>query len=104
MTLEEIIAKAKPYFDYVFDVLKQRYRVEIDWEIDVRPIERTIGAGEKIVKEIFELRIFIVGKTTKKVDGIIRYYIEIEKTKRREYIGFRLISIEEIEEAIKGYL
>jgi len=104
MTLEEIIAKAKPYFDYVFDVLKQRYRVEIDWEIDVRPIERTIGAGEKIVKEIFELKIFIVGKTTKKVDGIIRYYIEIEKTKRREYIGFRLISIEEIEEAIKGYL
>ena len=104
-TLEEIISKTKPYFDYVFETLKQKYGVEIRWEIDVRPKERSsIYLGERIVRETFELKIFIIGKTTIIADGIIRYYIEVEKTRRKEYVGFRLASIEEIEEKIKTYL
>jgi len=106
MTLEEIISKAASYFDYVFKTLSERYRVEIRWEISVKPHtdSRVIGDNEKIIREIYELRIYVVGKVTARVNGITRYYIEIEKAYRREYIGFRLASFEEIEEKIRGYL
>jgi len=76
-TFEEILSKAVPYFQYVFEILKQRYRLEIHWEIDTSPrIDRTlIGAGEKIEREIYELRIYITGKGAGRVNGITRYYI-----------------------------
>jgi hypothetical protein len=105
-TLEEIISKAVPYFDYVFRVLSEKYRVEIRWEISTKMDTdyRLIGDEEKLIREIYELWIYIIGKTTVKVDGIIRYYVEIEKSKRREYIGFRLVSFEEIEDKIRRFL
>jgi hypothetical protein len=104
--LEEIIAKASSYFNYVFRVLSEKYRVEIHWEISTRPNvdSRVIGGEEKITREIYELRIYIVGKGTTRVNGITRYYIEIEKFKRREYLGFRLASFEEIEDEIRRFL
>jgi hypothetical protein len=106
MTLEEIIAKAIPYFQFVFDTLSKKYRVEIRWEINAKPdIDSTlVGAGEKIVRERYELWIFIIGKGTARVNGITRYYIEIEKTRRKEYLGFRLATFEEIEDEIRRFL
>jgi len=106
MTLEEIIAKAVPYFDYVFRVLGERYRLEIRWELETKPHvdSRVTGDEEKLVREKYELRIYIIGKVTIRKDGIIRYYVELEKTHRREYLGYRLVSFEEIEEAIRRYL
>jgi len=105
-TLEEIIAKAVPYFDYVFRVLSERYRLEIRWEINMKPSvdSRVTGDEEKLVREKYELRIYVIGKVTIRRDGIIRYYIEIESTHRREYIGYRIASFEEIDEAIRRYL
>jgi len=106
MTLEEIIATATSYFDYVFRVLKEKYRLEIHWEINMKADVdyRVIGANEKIIREIYELWIYIIGKGTTKVNGITRYYIEIEKSKRREYLSFRLATFEEIEDEIRRFL
>jgi len=105
-TLEEIIAKAVPYFDYVFRVLSEKYRLEIRWKIDTKPDtdHRIIGADEKLIREIYKLWIYIIGKATTRIDGITRYHIELEKTHRREYIGYRIASFEEIDEAIRRYL
>jgi len=105
-TLEEIIAKAVPYFDYVFRVLSEKYRLEIRWEISTKPHvdSRVTGDEEKLVREKYELKIYVIGKVTIRRDGIIRYYIELEGTHRREYIGYRIASFEEIEEAIRRYL
>jgi hypothetical protein len=106
MTLEEIIAKAIPYFDYVFRVLKEKYKLEIRWELKTKPDAdyRVIGANEKIIREIYELWIYIIGKGTGRINGITRYYIEIEKANRRELIGYRLATFEEIEEEIRRFL
>jgi hypothetical protein len=106
MTLEEIISKAVPYFNYVFETLKQRYRVEIRWDLKTKMDTdyRLIGDEEKLIREIYELWIYIIGKGTARVKGIIRYYIEIEKTRRREYLGYRIVSLEEIEDEIKRFL
>jgi len=101
-TLEEIVALSVPYFEYVFRVLREKYKLEIRWELDTKPREASFIIGEKIIKEIFELWIHIVGKGTVKIDGIIRYYVEVGK--RREYVGFRLVSLEEIEEKIRRFL
>jgi hypothetical protein len=103
-TLEEIIALASPYFEYVFRTLEEKYRLKINWELDTKPRESSFVIGEKIVKEIFELKIYVIGKGTARVNGITRYYIEIEKSKRREYLGYRLASIEEIEDEIRRFL
>jgi hypothetical protein len=105
MTLEEIVALSVPYFEYVFRVLREKYRLEIRWELDVKPsVDSTLVGGEKLVRETFELRIYMVGKGSARVSGITRYYVEIEKSNRKEYIGFRLASPEEIEEKIRRFL
>jgi hypothetical protein len=105
-TLEEIVSKATPYFDYVFKKLEERYKLEIRWELNIKPdVDSTlVGAGEKLIREKYELKIYIIGKGTIRVNGITRYYIELEKSRRREYLGFRLATFEEIEDKIERFL